>query len=197
MKRRAKAWLKRSAIGDSFLARFRKRPWEAADGLGQLAAKQPLGRRFQAPADAIMVCYKFGTSRRRDLVQYRKGQYCVKRPGALPSSSCPGCDRILGLPLLEMLGASRRFKVNRHWLNFSFKYQMARHLTYLHCLRLLPIRFYLIIDSGRLRSQARHSIISENVRPALCGVINAQDLERLPVSVDLLQDIATWHCQNP
>jgi hypothetical protein len=26
----------------------------------------------------------------------------VNRPGALPSASCPGCDFVLGLPLLEM-----------------------------------------------------------------------------------------------
>ena len=31
--------------------------------------------------------------------------------GALPSFSCPGCDLVLGLPLFEMLGASRRFNV--------------------------------------------------------------------------------------
>jgi hypothetical protein len=39
----------------------------------------------------------------------------------------------------------------------------------------------LIVDGGRLRSQARHSIVSENFRPALWGVIDAQDFERLPV----------------
>jgi hypothetical protein len=32
--------------------------------------------------------------------------------GALPSSSCSGCDLILGLPLEMLLGASGRFKAN-------------------------------------------------------------------------------------
>jgi hypothetical protein len=35
------------------------------------------------------------------------------------------------------------------------------------------------VGSGIVK--ARHSIVSENVRPALCGVIDAQDFEGLPV----------------
>jgi len=64
--------------------------------------------------NAASVCGKFETSRRREPV-------ALIVQGALPSFSCPGCDLVLGLPLFEMLGASRRFQVNRCRLNFGLE----------------------------------------------------------------------------
>ena len=58
----------------------------------------------EAAMNAASVCGKFETSRRREPV-------ALIVQGALPSFSCPGCDLVLGLPLFEMLGASRRFNV--------------------------------------------------------------------------------------
>jgi len=69
------------------------------------------GRACEAAMNAASVFRKFETSRRRELV-------ALIVQGALPSFSCPGCDLVLGLPLFEMLGASRRFKVNTAAINF-------------------------------------------------------------------------------
>jgi hypothetical protein len=62
-------------------------------------------RKFEtSQRKAIVARLSFGVRKSQVSNCPAGGTYCVG-VGAPPSASCPGCDLVLGLPLLGMLGA--------------------------------------------------------------------------------------------